>query len=142
MSQTSVQIKTMDNASLAVGWAGERTLTIDRPLAVGGMGLGYNGGDLLLLAVGACYCNDLFREAALRAVSIKRVHIEVQGEWGGNPVRARQIEILVTVEAENSQSDILELISHTDQLAEVPNSLRFGTPVKLGTVRALSTVGN
>jgi uncharacterized OsmC-like protein len=139
--QTSIQIQTIENDSLAIGWAGHRTLTIDRPEADGGRGLGYNGGELLLLAVGACYCNDLFREAAIRMISLKQVQIEVQGDWGGTPAVARQIEFSVTVEAETTQSEILELIRQTDQLAEVPNSLRLGIPVKPGIVRAISTVG-
>lgn len=140
MVQTNIQIQTIENNSLAIGWAGHRTLTVDRPEADGGRGLGFNGGELLLLAVGACYCNDLFREAAIRMITIKQVQIEVQGEWGGTPAVARQIEVSVTVEAETTQSEILELIHQTDQLAEVPNSLRLGIPVKLGLVRALSTV--
>jgi organic hydroperoxide reductase OsmC/OhrA len=138
--QTNIQIQTIENNSLAIGWAGHRTLTVDRPEADGGRGLGFNGGELLLLAVGACYCNDLFREAAIRTITIKQVQIEVQGEWGGTPAVARQIEVSVMVEAETTQSEILELIHQTDQLAEVPNSLRLGIPVKLGLVRALSTV--
>jgi uncharacterized OsmC-like protein len=42
------------------------------------MGLGFNGGELLLLAIGGCYCNDIFREAAKRGMPIKSVHVDVE----------------------------------------------------------------
>jgi putative redox protein len=47
----------------AIGSAGGHTLVIDRPASSGGGGLGFNGGELLHLAVAACISNDLFREA-------------------------------------------------------------------------------
>lgn len=47
MAQTKVSVRTLHNAPAAVGWAGHRKLTIDRAEDVGGMGLGYNGLDLL-----------------------------------------------------------------------------------------------
>ena len=49
MAQTSVRVRTVQDACVAVGWAGHRTLTVDRPEQAGGMGLGFNGGELLLL---------------------------------------------------------------------------------------------
>ena len=52
MAQTSVRVRTVQGACVAVGWAGHRTLTVDRPEQAGGMGLGFNGGELLLLAIG------------------------------------------------------------------------------------------
>src|SRR6266566_6587099 len=60
MAQTTVRVRTVQDACVAVGWTGHRTLTIDRPEQAGGMGLGFNGGELLLLAIGGCYCNDIF----------------------------------------------------------------------------------
>lgn len=68
--------------------AGQRTLTIDRAEEAGGSGLGYSGGDLLLLALGACYANDIYREAATRGIVVRGVQVEVAGGWGGDPVRA------------------------------------------------------
>jgi len=138
MTQTSAHIRTVHNASTAVGWAGQRALTIDRPEQVGGTGLGYSGGELLLLAIGACYCNDLFREAAKRAMVVKSVDIDVRADWGGDPLRVQHVTVSATVEAEASESDIIDLIRHTDQIAEIPNSLRLGTAVTLADVRAVS----
>jgi hypothetical protein len=52
MSQTCVEIRTIEGGSLAVGSSGSRTVTIDRSKEAGGLGLGFNGGELLLLAIG------------------------------------------------------------------------------------------
>jgi organic hydroperoxide reductase OsmC/OhrA len=138
MAQTSIRVRTVQDACVAVGWTGHRTLTIDRPEQAGGMGLGFNGGELLLLAIGGCYCNDLFREAAKRGMVIKSVQVDVQADWGGEPVRAQNVTYSTRIEAEASVPDILALIEQTDQVAEIPNSLRLGTPVMLAEAQAIS----
>ena len=138
MAQTNVRVRTVQDACVAVGWAGHRTLTVDRPEQAGGMGLGFNGAELLLLAIGGCYCNDIFREAAKRSMEIKSVQLDVQADWGGDPVRAQNVTFSTRVESEASEADILALIEHTDQVAEIPNSLRLGTPVTLSQAQAVS----
>ena len=138
MAQTSVRVRTVQDACVAVGWTGHRTLTVDRSEQAGGMGLGFNGGELLLLAIGGCYCNDVFREAAKRGMVIKSVQVDVQADWGGDPVRAQNVTYSTRIEAEASIADILALIEQTDQVAEIPNSLRLGTPVMLTEAQAVS----
>ncbi|GAC1471292.1 MAG: OsmC family protein [Chloroflexota bacterium] len=138
MAQTIVHISTLHNAPTAVGWAGNRTLTIDRPETAGGKGLGYSGGELLLLALGACYTNDIFREAAKRDIAVRTVDVEVQGDWSGDPVRAQNLTYSVGVEANAPEADIRDLIAHTDRVAEIHNSLRMGTQVTLVDAQAVS----
>lgn len=138
MAQTAVQIRTVHEASTAVGWAGQRTLTIDRPEQAGGLGLGYSGGELLLLSIGACYCNDIFREAAKQGITVKSVQITVEADWGGEPVRAQNVTFSAKVEAEATEEDIRALMEHTDGVAEIPNSLRLGTPVHMTNIQAVS----
>ena len=138
MAQTSVRVRTVQDACVAVGWTGHRTLTIDRPEEAGGMGLGFNGGELLLLAIGGCYCNDIFREAAKRSMVIKSVQVDVEADWGGEPVRAQNVTFATRIEAEASEEEILDLIEYTDRIAEIPNSLRLGTPVTLTGAQAIA----
>ncbi len=102
------------------------------------MGLGYSGGELLFLAIGACFCNDIFREAAKRDIVVKSVHVDVEGDWGGDPVHAQNVTFSTTVEAEASTDEIRELIAHTNRVAEIHNSLRLGTPVTLVDLQAVS----
>ncbi len=138
MAQTIVLVRTLHDAPTAVGWAGSRTLTIDRPHEAGGMGLGYSGGELLLLALGACYTNDIFREAAKQGIDVRNVAVEVQRDWGGDPVRAQNVTYSVRVEANAPEEAIQDLIAHTDQVAEIHNSLRMGAHVSLVNAQAVS----
>lgn len=138
MAQTKVSIRSIHGATAAVGWSGGRAVSIDRAAVAGGLGIGFNGGELLLLSVGACYCNDLFREADRMNLKITNVQIEVEANWGGEPVRATDLELSVRVEGPSSREDIERLIQHTDRIAEIPNSLRYGTEVKLRSPEAVS----
>ncbi len=137
MPQTSVEIRTVAGSSLAVGSSGPRTVTIDRAKEAGGLGLGFNGGELLLLAIGGCYSNDVYREAAKRGLRVQNVEVKVTADWAGEPVRAQNVCFSVSVEAEATAQEILELIHHTDSVAEIPNSLRLGTAVQLAETKAI-----
>lgn len=138
MPQTTIAIRSVEGCSLAVGSSGPRSVTIDRSKESGGLGLGFNGGELLLLAIGGCYSNDLFREASKRNLQIRGVKIEVGADWGGDPVRAQNIAFSVAVEADASETEILDLIRHTDRVAEIPNSLRHGAEVELVQCKAIT----
>jgi putative redox protein len=138
MAQTKIEIRSLADCSLAVGSSGPRTVTIDRTQEAGGLGLGFNGGELLLLAIGGCYSNDMYREAAKRGIKIHGVRVTVTADWGGDPVRAQNVSFSVVVEADAGEQEIQELIRHTDRVAEIPNSLRMGTEVKLSETTAVS----
>ena len=137
MAQTSVRVRTVQDACVAVGWAGHRTLTVDRPEQAGGMGLGFNGGELLLLAIGGCYCNDLFREAAKLGMVIKSVQVDVQADWEGDPVRAQNVTYSTRIEAEASEADILALMNRQIASRIFPFA-EIGTPVMLAEVQTIS----
>ena len=122
-----------------MGSSGLRTVTIDRAKESGGLGLGFNGGELLLLAIGGCYSNDIFREATKQNLSVKNVRVTVHADWAGDPVRAQNVRFDVSVEADAPEEKILELIRHTDRVAEIPNSLRLGTDVRLAGIEAISS---
>jgi hypothetical protein len=52
-------------------------------------------------------------------------------------VRAQNLSFSVIVEADAAEAEIVELIRHTDCVAEIPNSLRLATPVRLAEITAL-----
>jgi putative redox protein len=139
MPQTSVEIRNVAGSSLAVGSSGPRTLTIDRAKEAGGLGLGFNGGELLLLAIGGCFSNDIYREANKRGLKVQNVEINVTADWAGDPVTAQNVRLSVAVGAEASEQEILDLIHYTDSIAEIPNSLRLGTEVKLTESKGISS---
>lgn len=122
----------------AVGWSGQRTVVIDRPESAGGSGIGFNGGELLLLAIGACYTNDLHREAAKHGMRLNKVSVDVRCDWGGDPVRAQNITYSLHVESDATKKEITDLIEHTDRVAEIHNTLRAGSAVQLDKLEAVS----
>jgi len=126
-----VHLKTIHDSSAAVAWSGPRTVVVDRTPRSGGLGIGFNGGELLLMAIGASYCNDLFRDAAAFDVQLDQVEIIVNGDWGGEPLHAQNLRYDVKVRSGSPREKIEALLKHTDEQAEVLNTLRSGTAVKL-----------
>ena len=49
------------------------------------------------------------------------------------------VEYHVTVNAEASEEDILELMRHTDTVAEMHNTLRASVAVEMGKFKAISS---
>ena len=118
----------------AIGSAGPFTLVADRPQEAGGGGLGFNGGQLLNLAVAGCVSNDIFREAAKRGIVVHEVRVKVSSEYEGDPAVSGPIRYEVEVDADAEPEVIDKLVRETDAIAEIPNSLRRGTEVTLEAV--------
>lgn len=114
----------------------ERTLVI--PARVEGPGSGVNGGELLFLALATCYCNDLYREAAERGIRVSSIEVEVSGSFGSKGQPAEGVRYRASVEADGSREEILELMRHTDTVAEIHHTVRRGTPVILGECTVLA----
>jgi organic hydroperoxide reductase OsmC/OhrA len=97
-----------------------------------GFGSSVNGGELLFLALATCFCNDLYREASKRKVTIDSVDVTVSGEFGGEGEPARNIAYEVDVKSQDlSGGEIADLISYVDKVAEIHNTLRRGITVQL-----------
>jgi organic hydroperoxide reductase OsmC/OhrA len=103
-----------------------------------GFGSSANGGELLFLALATCYCNDIYREAARRGMTVTGVEVSVEGEFGLEGEPARNVVYSAEVKAKAPVSEIKELMMHTDRLAEIQNTLRGGTAVMLARMNALS----
>ncbi len=132
-----VETVIVDGGSTALGNAGAFTLVVDRPAAAGGRGLGFNGGQLLNLAVAACMSNDLFREATREGLTIRRVRVTVASVYEGDPAVSSPIEYDVELEGDAPEAVLRGLLADVDRIAEIPNSLRRGTEVRLGRVTIL-----
>jgi uncharacterized OsmC-like protein len=134
----SVHVRSAHEGSFSVGWTGGRSLVIDRSPEDGGAGFGFDGEQLLLLAIGASYANELFREAEKRGMELIGVRVVVECDWAGDPVRAQNVRVSTRVEAEAPEEEIMGLIHDVDGIAEVHNSLRHGTGVTLCEAEAVS----
>ncbi|MGZ4256371.1 MAG: OsmC family protein [Gaiellaceae bacterium] len=126
-----VETRSVDGTPTAVGSAGPFTLVVDRPVEAGGGGLGFNGGELLYLAVAGCVSNDLFREARAEGIALRTVRVRVRGDFSGEPPVSEPIEYEVELEGDAPREQLEALAARVDEIAEIPNSLRRGTEVRL-----------
>lgn len=103
-----------------------------------GFGSSANGGELLFLALATCYCNDIYREATQRGIKVVSVDVTVEGDFGKAGEPARNVMYSAKVSAQASESEIADLMKHTDTVAEIHNTLRVETPVRLDRIEAKS----
>jgi len=103
-----------------------------------GFGSSANGGELLCLALATCYCNDIYREADKFKIEVVRVEVDAFGDFGEPGMPASRFYYRAMVTARASETQIRELILHTDRVAEIQSTLRKGTPVALESFVATS----
>jgi len=134
-----VRTDSLSGTATAVGWARGHTVIIDRPTEGGGQDLGFNGGELLHLAVAGCVSNDLFREARALGLRLTRVALTAEGDFIGSPPVSGGIRYTVEVWGDAPAAALRELVARVDDIAEIPNSLRQGTEVRLTDARVHGT---
>lgn len=96
-----------------------------------GQGSSVNGGELLLLSVAICFCNDIYREATKRNISIEQVEVNATGEFGAEGEPGFNFKYQTNIKADVSDEEIQSLIEHTDKVAEVHNTLRKGIKISI-----------
>jgi organic hydroperoxide reductase OsmC/OhrA len=115
----------------AVGQSGVHCVIADRPEGrAGGGGGGFNGGQLLGLSLGACYCNDLQYTAEAMGLEIEDLDVRVLIDFGGEPTVGRAIEMRVDV-ALVGGGPAAELIERAAAGCTIANTLRAGVPVSI-----------
>ena len=131
MPVVSVSLMNVPGTEAAVGWAGSHCIIADRPEGkAGGMGLGFNGAQLLALAIGGCFCNDLRYIAHRRGVAIASVAVKVHLAMEGEPLIATGAEMVVQCVTEDG-SDPQVLIDEARESSMVGCSLPRGIPVRV-----------
>jgi uncharacterized OsmC-like protein len=114
--------------------ASVRTDAASQVVAIGGKpagGSAVNGGELLMLALATCYCNDLYREAARLRIPVDGVEVEASAQFPGVGLAATDIRYRVQVSSSADPAVIADLVRQTDAVAEVHNTLRAGAAVAL-----------
>ena len=106
----------------------EQSLPI-APKPTGGSSI--TGGELLFLALATCFCNDTYREAVKWNMKVQSVEVEVEGDFDAEGKPASNIVYRAKINADASEEKIHELMLRVDSVAEIQNTLRVGTPVKL-----------
>ena len=126
-----VETRNLNGQVTSLGTAEQFTLVVDRPTEGGGGGLGFNGGQLLYLAVAGCISNDLFREARVAGIELENVRVKVGGNFVGEPAVSDEILYEVEMKGDAPEERLRALVGQVDEIAEIPNSLRRGTRVRL-----------
>lgn len=110
--------------------AGEKQESIAiAPKPTGGSSV--SGGELLFLALATCYCNDIYREANKRGIKVDSVEVEVNGDFESEGQPASNVTYQAKVKSQASDEEILDLLKHTDTVAEIQNTIRKAIPVTL-----------
>jgi organic hydroperoxide reductase OsmC/OhrA len=131
MLELEASYRRLPGTRAAVGQSGVHCVIADRPEGrAGGGGGGFNGGQLLGLSLGACYCNDLQYTAESMAVEIADLDVQVLIDFGGTPTVARAIEMRVSVTLVDG-GDPRALIEHAAAGCTIANTLRAGVPVSI-----------
>jgi organic hydroperoxide reductase OsmC/OhrA len=129
---TTITYHSIPDTEAAIGVAGRHSVVADRPEGVaGGQGLGFNGGQLLALALGGCFANDLRAIAHERGVKLGRLSITVTLEFGGTPrvvQSARMVPVCETLDGSDPQA----LIDRAREISVIRNSVQAGFEVALG----------
>jgi organic hydroperoxide reductase OsmC/OhrA len=128
----SVQLRSIPDTQAAMGRAEGHTIVVDRPNGkAGGMGLGFNGGQLLGLAIGGCFCNDLQYVAHDMGVRLTSIEVDVTVAFEGTPLLATQASMHVAVTAADKGADVDGVIRRAKEISSVSNSVRRGVPIHI-----------
>ena len=131
MGTTTIEYRVLPGTRAAVGRAGTHSVIADRPDGKsGGMGLGVNGGELLALAIGGCFSNDLQAIADEMGLAISDLRISVAIHFDGTPSRATDARMSVQCMLADG-SNPSELIERAKAATTIANSLRAGIPVEI-----------
>lgn len=108
-----------------------KSQSVSIPAKLSGPGSAVNGGELLLLALASCYCNDIYREAAKRNIPITSVEVQASATFGSEGQPGMNFRYKPVIVSTASPEQIADLVRFTDTVAEIHNTLRAGTVVHL-----------
>jgi organic hydroperoxide reductase OsmC/OhrA len=131
MATIMVQLRSIPDTEAAVGWSGGHPIVVDRPAGkAGGMGLGFNGGQMLALAIGGCFCNDLRYVAHDMGISLASIEVDVSLDVEGMPLIATRAVMHVRATAVEEGIDVDAVIRRAQEISTVANSLKRGFAVE------------
>lgn len=126
-----VQLRNLPDTEAAVGWADGHTIVADRPAGkAGGLGLGFNGAQLLAFALGGCFCNDLRYVAEELSVELTEISVQVSLELEGKPLLATSAHMVVKCTTADG-SDPTFVVEKAKSSCMVSNSLNRGVSVSV-----------
>jgi organic hydroperoxide reductase OsmC/OhrA len=131
MMEISANVRNAAGTHQATVRTGATTQALAIAAKTSGRGSAVNGGELLMLALATCYCNDLYREANRLGIAIDGVEVEASAEFPGIGLAATNIRYRATVSSTAAPDTIARLLRETDAVAEIHNTVRAGVAVTL-----------
>lgn len=129
MGSMTIEYANLEGTGASVGRAGSHVVIADRPEGKAwGTGLGFNGGELLALSVGGCFCNDLHYTADEMGLRIIRLKVRVTIKLGGDPLVVRSAVVSTDCELADG-GPISDLLERAQERCTIANSLRAGISV-------------
>ncbi len=126
MSTMNVRVRLLDG-HIALGQQEDgQVILLDRPVATGGTGLGFNGGHLMLLGWGACFKSTLLAAADARGIAVEQLELEVSGDTVQTPYRFETLRMRVRLKAACDEETKRKLIEITTRGCAVSNTLSRG----------------
>jgi organic hydroperoxide reductase OsmC/OhrA len=134
MGTTTIEYQVIPGTRASVGRSGAHSVIADRPQGrAGGMGLGFNGGELLALSLGGCFCNDMQAIADDMGLTIADLQVSVDVDFDGDPVRATDARLTVRCTLADG-SDPAELIERARADTTIGNSVSDGIPFSINGI--------
>lgn len=131
MGTTTIEYQLLPGTRASVGRSGNHSVIADRPEGkAGGLGLGFNGGELLALAIGGCFCNDMQALADEMGVALSDLRVKVDVDFAGQPSRATGARMRVECSLADD-GDPSKLIERARTVTTIGNSLIAGIPVEI-----------
>jgi organic hydroperoxide reductase OsmC/OhrA len=122
----SARFDALPGTQASEGRAGGHAVIVDRPEGVaGGRGLGFNGGQLLALAIGGCLCNDLRYVADRRGAALGAFGIEVDLDIEDGDVT----RVIVRVDSAEDRDAIGGLLDEAVAASTIVRAVTSGAPV-------------
>jgi hypothetical protein len=89
-----------------------------------------NGAGVLHVAVALCVLNDTYREGRDRGVDVTGIRVSARGEFDDETWESTGVTYAVDVESKAAAADLVALLTHVDEVAEIPRALRAGMTVE------------
>lgn len=109
----------------------DETKEVHIPSRSSGYGSAVSGGELLLLSLATCFCNDIYREAGKRNISISEVNVDVTADFDSEGEAGSNFQYKVEIRSDEPPDVIESLITHTDEIAEIHQTLRKSAEITL-----------
>ncbi len=117
---------------------GDRTSNVEIPPKPTGFGSRATGGELLMLALATCYCNDIDREAAKLRIEVSRLRgVQRRVPAEGQP--AKDITYTARITGKASEQQLRDLAAQADRVAKIQNTVRSAIPVVITHVDVETT---